>query len=304
MPPSLLRREAQVALVLSRTTRRLQYAKNKARLSFREMSRRGPGRENRARHTNQPAGPYSNNWEVYDPTWDEEYRGFLDNSYAPSSSRLPGDYRTRENLASDHRYSEYSDRRYRQDDRYDEYAFANPRSDAVGSSMPGPPSWRRRSPPLEYSTPAQEEELPHDSHSRSAVRHRSPSPPPPPPQRSPSPAYLATSSEPSAEDPASARKLLILDLNGTLLVRSPHRSRVGAGKGRVAHPRPYMSAFKDYLFAPKTQEWLDVMIWSSAQPHSVEDMIRRVFPDEREKLAAVWARDTLGLSQADYRMNS
>lgn len=61
------------------------------------------------------------------------------------------------------------------------------------------------------------------------------------------------------------------------------------------------------------------MVWSSAQPHSVDDMVSRCFDSEakaasdddegrqlaagqrgRDNLVAVWARDTLGLSEADY----
>ena len=59
------------------------------------------------------------------------------------------------------------------------------------------------------------------------------------------------------------------------------------------------------------------MVWSSAQPHSVDDMVAKCFDVEREgamrmegedgdrrkgrdNLVAVWARDTLGLTQAEY----
>lgn len=119
---------------------------------------------------------------------------------------------------------------------------------------------------------------------------------------------------------------------------------------RTAHPRPYLPSFRGYLFAPETQAWLDVMIWSSAQPHSVQGMVERVFGaeayaegmannslgnaaigvvkgavgedvssavmdgtaqdqdvesmDEKEgsrpRLVAIWARDTLGLSDSHY----
>lgn len=72
-----------------------------------------------------------------------------------------------------------------------------------------------------------------------------------------------------------------------------------------------------------------MMVWSSAQPHNVERMVRRCFFDPRlgaregeeeaveneyndrdeeggkddqweGKLVAVWARDTLGLSKSNY----
>lgn len=149
----------------------------------------------------------------------------------------------------------------------------------------------------------------------------------PPPSTSPGPAeaapagtagpsedYLAQSLLPSLTlpppadsppaSPATPRKLLILDLNGTLLLRSPHaapsRARPhGQPRTRTAHPRPYMPALRSFLFHPHTKEWLDTMVWSSAQPHSVQDMVARCFRGG-EGLVAVWARDTLGLSHGDY----
>lgn len=137
-------------------------------------------------------------------------------------------------------------------------------------------------------------------------------------KRSPSPSYLTLSEEPSSAG-ESSRKLLILDLNGTLLRRSP-RSSAHSGL-RMVYPRPYFPSLKSYLFHEKTREWLDTMIWSSAQPHSVRDMVQRCFGNEEilsdelfttdesqtprrvvraKHLVAVWARDTLGLSKAAY----
>lgn len=142
---------------------------------------------------------------------------------------------------------------------------------------------------------------------------KSPTPAPPPPPAEPDPAYMALSLEPShiVDDPRASRKLLILDLNGTLLIRSQHsRARTGGAYGgihthsaprlRAVQPRPYIPAFRAYLFAPETQEWLDTMVWSSAQPHSVADMVDRVFGDVKSKLVAVWDRGSLGLTKEDY----
>lgn len=84
-----------------------------------------------------------------------------------------------------------------------------------------------------------------------------------------------------------------------------------------------MPNFRDYLFHEETRKWLDVMVWSSAQPRNVDKMVRRCFfstsldsslPEEHHdfiasddegdkwegKLVAVWARDTLGLSSQAY----
>lgn len=133
----------------------------------------------------------------------------------------------------------------------------------------------------------------------------------PPPPRAPSPSYLAIAKEPPSPLPEDShdRKLLILDLNGTLVHRASFRPKQkdevdefgrSVPRLRRVHPRPYMPAFRSYLFAPETRSWLDVMIWSSAQPHSVDDMVDKCFGEAKEKLAAIWARDTLGLSAAHY----
>ncbi|KAH9840620.1 uncharacterized protein C8Q71DRAFT_854498 [Rhodofomes roseus] len=131
----------------------------------------------------------------------------------------------------------------------------------------------------------------------------------PPPIPSPSPEYLAlaASAPTPLADTSSSRKLLILDLNGTLVFRSPHASRAkyrpqdrGVPRLRPTYPRPYMRAFCEYLFALETKRWLDVMVWSSAQPHSVNDMVDKCFGPSRRELVAVWARDTLGLSNDHY----
>ncbi|KAH8113191.1 hypothetical protein DFH11DRAFT_1510962, partial [Phellopilus nigrolimitatus] len=136
-------------------------------------------------------------------------------------------------------------------------------------------------------------------------RTPTPSPPPAPLPSSPSPDYIQVASLPSSPSPSAPRKLVILDLNGTLLVRN--------ARG-VPHPRPYMPALRDFLFAPRTRAWLDAMVWSSAQPHNVDRMVRRCFfdallgapaagtvaCDANDGFVAVWARDTLGLSHGDY----
>ena len=157
-----------------------------------------------------------------------------------------------------------------------------------------------RPPPRSPSPPS----LPRPPHSRTAT---------PPPPQGPSSEYIATSDDPShlLTDPTSSRKLLVLDLNGTLLYRSSHPSKNAPrypipGQGgfqprlRSVHPRPYLPSFKSYIFHPSNKGWLDVMVWSSAQPHSVNDMVDKCFHDQRHHFVAVWARDTLGLPQHLY----
>lgn len=184
---------------------------------------------------------------------------------------------------------------------------------------------------------------------------RTPSPPssslpssqpqePEPKQTSPSKTYLRTSLTPShpLPSPTDSRKLLILDLNGTLLIRAArhvgpnsarykyqnqNRSRYTPnsnsappaytqGRLRPVSPRPYMPTLRAYLFHKETKKWLDTMVWSSAQPHSVKDMVGKCFGEgdvvpSREDgegdtggLVAVWTRDMMGLSQDDYSESS
>lgn len=158
------------------------------------------------------------------------------------------------------------------------------------------PEYREYRPPSRYPAP----------------RPRSSTVTPPAPQ-GPSSEYIATSNNPShmLTDPSSFRKLLVLDLNGTLLHRSARSGKNGPRypipgqegfqpRLRSVHPRPYLPSFKSYLFHPTTKEWLDVMVWSSAQPHSVHDMVDKCFHDEKRHFVAIWARDTLGLPQHLY----
>jgi hypothetical protein len=148
--------------------------------------------------------------------------------------------------------------------------------------------------------------------SRAVPSSSAPSVPTEPAPSEPTPEYLASSLLPShpLTDPTSLRKLLILDLNGSLLIRAGHRppplssrtARLAPGETRVrpVHPRAYMPPFTAYLFHPSTRAWLDVMVWSSAQPHSVRSMVDACFGDKKDALVAMWARDTLGLTEADY----
>ncbi|KAJ6512948.1 hypothetical protein C8R45DRAFT_330497 [Mycena sanguinolenta] len=133
------------------------------------------------------------------------------------------------------------------------------------------------------------------------LRQRTPTPPPPPAE--PSPEYLAASlSAQPTNIPANHRKLVIFDLNGTLLLRSPR----GSGQRKI-YPRPYARALVAYLAHPAVFAWLDCMVWSSAQAHNVAEMVDRVFgagegAGSGPILRAVWARDTLGLGrEAFYR---
>src|SRR5438046_5104976 len=64
--------------------------------------------------------------------------------------------------------------------------------------------------------------------------------------------------------------------------------------------RPYLQEFMSYIFNNSK-----VMFWSSATPQNVNYMIAATTtPQQRPKLIATWARDTLGLSREDYNKKS
>ncbi|KAJ7745719.1 hypothetical protein B0H16DRAFT_1692912 [Mycena metata] len=135
-------------------------------------------------------------------------------------------------------------------------------------------------------------------------RERTPTPPPPPAE--PSPEYLATSLavQPNTIPPGQ-RKLLIFDLNGTLLLRSPRHI---AGQRKI-YLRPYARALVAFIAHPQVRTWLDCMVWSSAQAHNVREMVERVFGAGEGAgagpiLRAVWARDTLGLGREAFHQKT
>ena len=150
----------------------------------------------------------------------------------------------------------------------------------------------------------------------------SPGPLLPPRRTNPTTEYIEVSQEPPTYllDPTLSRKLIVLDLNGSLVLRAAHTARVpptrkgGSGHPydnptqprplRAVHPRPYLKTFTTYLLHDETKKWLDTMVWSSAQPHSVDDMVGKTFLERKDELAAVWARDTLGLTTEEYCKSS
>lgn len=125
---------------------------------------------------------------------------------------------------------------------------------------------------------------------------------------------------PSLEERKSTQlhaRLLVLDLNGTLIYRNKH-----SGNSRTSYPRPYLGNFLDYLLGADDRaegsKWR-VFVWSSAQPHNVRGMLESTFdPDQIEglwdetglarpgvqdvkgRILGVWARDEMGLSAQQY----
>lgn len=93
-------------------------------------------------------------------------------------------------------------------------------------------------------------------------------------------------------DPRSTRKLVVLDLNGALLVRSKRSKISSENISRRVYARPFLPAFLSYILKsarpldspsnpsdPTTQEMrpYDAFVWSSAQPINVDGMIRSAF---------------------------
>ncbi|KAI8080218.1 HAD-like domain-containing protein [Gilbertella persicaria] len=83
----------------------------------------------------------------------------------------------------------------------------------------------------------------------------------------------------------SKNQLLILDLNGTLVSRVSKRSM---------YVRPYSQKFIDYVF-----DNFNVMLWSSARPHSVRNMCR-MFGKRTKDISVIWDRTSFELSEVDY----
>ena len=111
---------------------------------------------------------------------------------------------------------------------------------------------------------------------------------------SPTNSYLALCSH--TQSPGPPAKLVILDLNGTLLSRAGMHQLLRLSHNRAERPmflRPFMPTLCRYLFHKETRSWLDTMVWSSAQPHNVAIMVRACFGEEQEKLVQVWARDRM-----------
>ncbi|KAK6849829.1 hypothetical protein PG995_013662 [Apiospora arundinis] len=102
--------------------------------------------------------------------------------------------------------------------------------------------------------------------------------------------YMTLSAIPPSHLPEPRRILVVIDLNGTLLHRPSHKNPT-----RFVE-RPHTRAFLDYCL-----NTFCVAIWSSAKPANVNKMLDQLLtPEERAKVVAVWGRDMLGLSPADY----
>jgi hypothetical protein len=104
----------------------------------------------------------------------------------------------------------------------------------------------------------------------------------------PHPFYLFRSTVESRPEEPPLPKLLVIDLNGTLLFR-----RRSKGSFKV---RPSAKIFLNFVL-----ENFKVMIWSSAEPSNVQRMCEGLLPQgARQELLAEWSRQHLDLDAEDY----
>ena len=101
--------------------------------------------------------------------------------------------------------------------------------------------------------------------------------------------YLKRASVPPIRLDSPQHLLIVLDLNGTLLIRRPG--------SKSYHPRPCLQPFLDYCLANHF-----LLIWSSAMPANVQGVCSKLFtPSQRSLLLGEWGRDTFGLTSKKYR---
>ncbi|KAJ2446445.1 hypothetical protein GGF42_005691, partial [Coemansia sp. RSA 2424] len=77
------------------------------------------------------------------------------------------------------------------------------------------------------------------------------------------------------------RQLIVLDLNGTLIKRGPRNK----DKSRTGYARPHLASFLQFVLSN-----FAVMIWSSAQPNSVNNMLQIFMSQEQKRFVRVWDR--------------
>lgn len=112
------------------------------------------------------------------------------------------------------------------------------------------------------------------------------------PAPQPTEEYMEQSAGEPSETETPGPMLVILDLNGTVLYR-PNRN------AKTMIERPFLKPFLRYLF-----ENFKVMVWSSARPDNVKSLVNQALDNDlRSKLVAQWARDSFGLSPANYQQN-
>ncbi|ORX94897.1 HAD-like protein [Basidiobolus meristosporus CBS 931.73] len=87
---------------------------------------------------------------------------------------------------------------------------------------------------------------------------------------------------------SSNKNLLVLDLNGTLLIRNK--------KSKAIYLRPHVPEFIDFILSK-----FSVLVWSSAMPVNVDRMVVHVFEQRHSQLFDIWNRTHLRLSREAYK---
>ncbi|KAJ5147816.1 hypothetical protein N7526_001168 [Penicillium atrosanguineum] len=106
----------------------------------------------------------------------------------------------------------------------------------------------------------------------------------------PEKAYLKTASKVPRRRNSPRPLLIILDLNGTLILRKHKRLPPSFAR------RSGLGEFLEELVRKHS-----VMVWSSSKPQTVNAICERLFPgDKANALVAQWGRDKFGLTSAQY----
>lgn len=106
----------------------------------------------------------------------------------------------------------------------------------------------------------------------------------------PDKAYMKTASQVPRRRNSPRPLLIILDLNGTLILRKHKRLPPSFAR------RHGLAEFLEELTRKHS-----VMIWSSSKPQTVNAICERLFPgDKANSLVAQWGRDKFGLTRVQY----
>ncbi|KAK3327897.1 HAD-like domain-containing protein, partial [Cercophora scortea] len=111
----------------------------------------------------------------------------------------------------------------------------------------------------------------------------------------PSPSYLLRASFLALPSPTPRPMLVVIDLNGTLLFRPSRRQ-----------PTKFLARPHAHTFLSYCLETFHVVIWSSARPDNVRNMLAALLPspEQRNRVIAAWGRDKFGLSAEDYNLRT
>ncbi|KAJ2692368.1 hypothetical protein H4R19_006166, partial [Coemansia spiralis] len=90
------------------------------------------------------------------------------------------------------------------------------------------------------------------------------------------------------------KQLIVLDLNGTVL----HRAAKSKG-GRKGYKRPHLDAFLRFAL-----DNFAVMVWSSAQPPTIEEMLRKLLHPYSAEFVRVWDRRFCELDGGYFRKSA